>query len=157
MALAPFERVGQLLEAGQHWPQIDAPVSSEGELSLGDLFAAAGRSTEDEVETTFRADAVRRAWARLPAREREVIALRFGLDDQGESSLEEIGERLGISRERVRQLENAALHLLERDSDLRAVASSGAVKPVAGARLAIAPKLGSLRAARMSRVAPGLG
>jgi RNA polymerase primary sigma factor len=125
--------------AGRAVGSIDAPVSSEGAISLGELFAAAGPSIEDEADATFRADAVRRAVAKLPAREHDVILLRFGLDDRGESSLEGIGERLGTSRECVRQIDNAALHYLERDSDLKAVASSGAVKRIAGASLAIAP------------------
>ncbi len=74
-----------------------------------------GPTTEDEVDATIRGDAVRRAVAKLPDRQRDVISLRFGLVGDGPNSLEQIGKRLGITRERVRQIEADALRRLAAD------------------------------------------
>ena len=81
-------------------------------------FAAAGPTTEDEVELVFRGDAVRRAVANLPDRQRDVISLRYGLVGEGPSSLEQIGKQLGITRERVRQIEADALRSLAADDSI---------------------------------------
>lgn len=55
----------------------------------------------------------------LPERERQVIMLRFGLDTGVKMTLEEVGKRFGITRERARQIENIALQRLNRDKDMR--------------------------------------
>ncbi|MCX8044409.1 MAG: sigma-70 family RNA polymerase sigma factor [Desulfobacterota bacterium] len=55
----------------------------------------------------------------LPPREAEILRLRFGLGEEGEKTLEEVGERFHVSRERVRQLENKALRKLRRNKDLK--------------------------------------
>ena len=65
---------------------------------------------------------MRRAVAKLPDRERNVIALRFGLVGDGPSSLEAIGKQLGLTRERVRQIETEALRRLAADEDLASAA-----------------------------------
>ncbi len=54
-------------------------------------------------------DEIREAVSTLPPRERKILAMRFGLDEQQPHTLEEIGYEFGISRERVRQLQNVAL------------------------------------------------
>lgn len=59
----------------------------------------------------------------LPPREAEILRLRFGLGDEGEKTLEEVGERFHVSRERVRQLENKALRKLRRNKNLKALLS----------------------------------
>jgi RNA polymerase sigma factor (sigma-70 family) len=94
---------------------IDAPIGSDGDTSLGELLAAGGPTAEDEVDATIRHSAVRRAVAKLPERQRDVILLRFGIRDGRPHSLEQIGKQLGITRERVRQIETAALILLSVD------------------------------------------
>ena len=96
----------------------DAPIGSDGDSSFGDLFAAGGPTTEDEVEGTMRTDAVRRAVAKLPERQRDVISLRFGLAGGEPTSLEQIGKELGITRERVRQIEADALRRLAADESI---------------------------------------
>lgn len=59
----------------------------------------------------------------LPQREASILKLRFGLSDEGEKTLEEVGERFNVSRERVRQLENKALRKLRRNKDLKTLLS----------------------------------
>jgi RNA polymerase primary sigma factor len=118
----PLAQVIEVREAARAVASTDAPVGDEGDASFGDLFAAGGPSTEDEADTTLRGDAVRRAVAKLPEREREVVELRFGLVGDGPASLESIGKLLGLTRERVRQIETEALRRLAFDEDLAAAA-----------------------------------
>jgi RNA polymerase primary sigma factor len=118
----PLNQVIEVRAAARAVASTDAPVGDDGDASLGDLFAAGGPSTEDEAEGALRLDAVRRAVAKLPAREREVVELRFGLVGEGPTSLEAIGKQLGLTRERVRQIESEALRRLASDEDLAAAA-----------------------------------
>ena len=53
----------------------------------------------------------------------EILKLRFGLGEEGEKTLEEVGDRFNVSRERVRQLENKALRKLRRNKDLKTLLS----------------------------------
>ena len=63
---------------------------------------------------------MRRAVSKLPERQRDVISLRFGLIGDGPNSLEQVGKQLGITRERVRQIEAEALRRLSEDSSIAA-------------------------------------
>ena len=95
---------------------------SESETSLGELTAGGEAPPEEEVEVSLRQEALRRAVADLPDRERDVLKLRFGLNgDQTPKSLEQIGKTLGLTRERVRQIETAALERLALDRELEAL------------------------------------
>jgi RNA polymerase primary sigma factor len=126
--------LAQLLEirgAARAVLSIDAPLGADSAASLGDVLAVRNRSVEDEVEATIRAERVRRAVADLPSRQRQVITLRFGLAGDGPSSFEQIGKRLGISRERVRQIETAALERLAVHKALRDDPSGGPVADAA--------------------------
>jgi RNA polymerase primary sigma factor len=114
----PLNQVIEVRAAARTVASTDAPIGSEGDSSLGDLFAAAGPTTEDEVDQTIRGDAVRRAVAKLPERQRNVISLRFGLGGGEPTSLEQIGKQLGITRERVRQIEADALRRLSVDESI---------------------------------------
>jgi RNA polymerase primary sigma factor len=97
----------------------DAPVSlnrsigSEEDGELGDLFAdPEALDPEAEATDSLRRLAIRRAVARLPEREARILELRFGFDAEP-ASLEQIGRELGITRERVRQLEAQAFAKLQ--------------------------------------------
>ena len=114
-AKLPLNQVREVREAARAVASTDAPIGSDGDTSFGELFAAGGPTTEDEVDATIRGDAVRRAVAKLPERQRDVISLRFGLVGEGPTSLEQIGKQLGITRERVRQIEADALRRLAAD------------------------------------------
>jgi len=114
-AKLPLAQVREVREAARAVASTDAPIGTDGDTSFGELFAASGPTTEDEVDATIRGDAVRRAVAKLPERQRDVILLRFGLVGDGPNSLEQIGKQLGITRERVRQIEADALRRLAAD------------------------------------------
>jgi RNA polymerase sigma factor (sigma-70 family) len=103
-------KVELLLEAARHPASLDQPIGEGEETELGDLVRdTSTRSPEDAAIQGELASEVERAMAPLNDREREVMRLRFGLGTEREHTLEEIGRRLSITRERVRQLEAQAL------------------------------------------------
>ena len=121
-----LKHVREVREAARAVTSIDRPFG-DGEGSLADVVAVSEDATPDEeAETTLRREAVRQVVGQLPDAQRAVIELRFGLarDVEGPQSLESIGKRLGLSRERVRQLESEALTRLSADDSLAELASS---------------------------------
>jgi RNA polymerase primary sigma factor len=97
---------------------LDAPVG-DGAGRLGDLVADE-REPVDVALAAARRRTVRRSVERLADRDRAVMSLRFGLDGRGERTLGAVGEVVGLSPERVRQLESAALERLAADDELAA-------------------------------------
>ena len=104
-----LRQVEEALDAAEASVSLNQTVGSEGDGELGDLFSdPTSVDPVEEAADTFRRQSVRRALAKLPERERRVLELRFGF--AGESaSLEAIGKELGLTRERIRQLERDAL------------------------------------------------
>ena len=110
-----IDDVRVLTRASRSSLSLNEPVDSEGDSELGDLLEQTGLPDTDELllrESFSRA--LSDALAELPARERKVLELRFGLDDDMPKTLREIGEVMGLSRERVRQIESRALNKLRR-------------------------------------------
>src|SRR5712691_4548165 len=114
----PLAQVKEVRAAARAVASTDAPIGTDGDASFGDLIAGTGPSTEEEASASLRDLAVRQAVANLPDRERDVIELRFGLVGEGPASLEAIGKQLGLTRERVRQIETEALRKLAQNEDL---------------------------------------
>ena len=91
---------------------LDTPVG-DGESLFADLIEDVSSAQPDErTALELRSGELERALARLNPRMRHVLALRFGLDGEQAKTLEEIGAELGVTRERVRQLESRALREL---------------------------------------------
>jgi len=106
----PVGKVELLLEAARQPTSLEAPVGDSDETRLADLVKdVTSRSPEDAAIRSEMADEVERAMAPLDAREREVVRLRYGLGTDREYTLEEIGRRLSLTRERVRQIETKAV------------------------------------------------
>jgi RNA polymerase primary sigma factor len=106
----PIGKVELLLEAARQPTSLEAPVGDSEETRLADLVKdVVSRSPEEEAIRSEMADEVERAMAPLNAREREVVRLRYGLGTDREYTLEEIGRRLSLTRERVRQIETKAV------------------------------------------------
>ena len=94
---------------------LNQAVGSDADGELGDLFAdETAIDPEEEASQSLRRQAVRDIVTQLPERERRVVELRFGLADGETWALEAIGKELGLTRERVRQLESSALAKLQR-------------------------------------------
>jgi len=106
----PVGKVQLLLEASRSPASLEAPVGEDEETRLGDMVRdAAAQSPEEAAMRNQMAREVERAMAPLSDREREVMRLRYGLGTDREHTLEEVGRRLFITRERVRQIEAKAL------------------------------------------------
>ena len=106
------ERVRELLELVENPVSLETPVG-DGESLYGDLIEDVNSLAPDEQSAEqARARELARALEGLNPRMRRVLALRFGLDGELPQTLEEVGSQLGITRERVRQLETRALREL---------------------------------------------
>jgi RNA polymerase nonessential primary-like sigma factor len=121
------EKIADLLDHARDPVSLDMPVGAEEEAPLGD-FIEDGESADAEttVISHLLHDDLRRVLATLEDREQNVIRMRYGLDDGQPRTLDQIGRRFGLSRERVRQIERevmAKLRLGERADRLRAYAS----------------------------------
>ena len=118
------KHVTEVMKAPRTVTSLDKPIGTEGDATLGELFASEEARPDEEVEVSLREQALHRALKKLPDREREVIKLRYGLDgDTDPTSLEEIGRRLNITRERVRQIEMSALERLAVERELDGLAA----------------------------------
>ena len=107
--------VQQVLEvraAARASTSLDAPVGDGEDAVFGDFVAGDEPLPEEAVELHLRSEALRQALAALPQREREVVVMRYGLAGAEPQTLEEIGRRLGLTRERVRQIELESLRRL---------------------------------------------
>jgi RNA polymerase primary sigma factor len=106
----PVDRVREVQRINQDTVSLEQPIGDEEDFSLSDLIEDRGAEVPDDVATrTMLHAAVRDALATLPQREREVMELRFGLDDGRVRTLEEVGRAFGVTRERIRQIESKTL------------------------------------------------
>jgi RNA polymerase primary sigma factor len=106
----PIAKVLLLLEASRQPTSLEVPVGDDAEMALGDLLPnTTVPSPEEAAIAGDRAAEVERAMAPLTDREREVLRLRYGLGTDREHTLEQIGRRLSLTRERVRQIEAKAV------------------------------------------------
>jgi RNA polymerase primary sigma factor len=117
-------KVVLLLEASQRTDSLDRRVGPNEDIPMSELLAHQNSATAEEcLQSRDTAKAVDRALDVLPERDRMIIRLRFGLDDDQEHTLAEIGRRFGVSIERIRQLEKRALARLGGCSALRDLGS----------------------------------
>src|SRR5215207_9394683 len=117
----PVDEVIDIRRADRGPASLDHGVGEDGDTALGDLIASDGPSIEDYVSTELNWEALRSAVGTLPENERTVLTLRFGLDREEPKALRETGRRLGLSSERVRQLEEKALRRLSEDDAVAAL------------------------------------
>jgi len=110
----PAARVRQLLEGPGRTVSLQTPVGSDNGAELGDFLEDTQIAPADtNVVRRDLAVQVERALSVLSDKEREVIRLRFGIGNEREHTLEEIGARFALTRERIRQIETAALRKLQ--------------------------------------------
>jgi RNA polymerase primary sigma factor len=122
-AKLPLKQVREVRAAARTVASLDKPVGEEGDTTFGELVAHEKSNVEEEVVVALGDDALHRAIETLPPREKDVIKRRYGLDgDRDPQSLETIGRELGITRERVRQIELQALGRLAEQREIAALA-----------------------------------
>jgi RNA polymerase primary sigma factor len=110
------ERVLQLQGAGLAPLSLETPVGDSGDTTIGDFVSDEREELFSDVMRTVGRMELERALSTLPERERMILALRFGLTGEEPMTLERIGERFGLTRERIRQLEAKALAKLRHPS-----------------------------------------
>jgi RNA polymerase primary sigma factor len=107
------ERVKVVNELSPEPISLEAPLGFEGEATVGDFVSDMSTPAPDEqIAQTRMCEETRGLLSALSPREQEVLRMRFGLDGRAEKTLQEIGEMMSLSRERVRQIEAEALRKL---------------------------------------------
>jgi RNA polymerase primary sigma factor/RNA polymerase nonessential primary-like sigma factor len=107
------ERVVELRRVARDSLSLDTPVGPEGETRVADLIEETDvLAAHEVVEFRALAEQLRAVVDKLPPREAMIITWRYGLNDGRRRSLQEIAEKLGVTKERIRQLEKSALATL---------------------------------------------
>jgi RNA polymerase primary sigma factor len=120
-ASLPLTQAHEVRAAARASTSLDQPVGEAEDAVFGDFVAGEGPLPEEQVELSLRSQALKEALGALSERERQVVVLRYGLADAEPKTLEDIGRRLGLTRERVRQIELDSLRRLASLRELEAV------------------------------------
>lgn len=110
----PVEKIRKVLKASKEPVSLETPVGEGEDSTLGDFIADAsglGTPMEDVVESDL-VDIISETLATLTPREEQVLRMRFGIGESTDYTLEEVGERFNVTRERIRQIEAKALKKL---------------------------------------------
>jgi RNA polymerase primary sigma factor len=107
------DRVREIQKVAQEPVSLETPVGEEEDSELGDLIEDRGvLGPADAVATLLRREELEEVLSQLSHRERKVLELRFGLRGEEPRTLEEVGQRFGVTRERIRQIEAKTLNKL---------------------------------------------
>ena len=111
-------KVALMRRAAMRPASLDSPVGDESSTKLGELVSDENAAVPDRELSDKNISGILRALiGELPDREVQILVRRFGLDGEEEQTLEEIGRHFGVTRERIRQLQNAALAKLHQKLD----------------------------------------
>jgi RNA polymerase primary sigma factor len=114
----PLDQIDEARDTVRAITSLDRPVGEEGEAALRDLLPSDDPEPSEEVDVSLRKEALQEALQHLPERERNVVRLRYGINGDDPTPLRETGRRLGMSPERVRQIEGEALKRLAMTREL---------------------------------------
>ncbi len=118
----PVQQAHEVRAAARASTSLDQPVGDEEDAVFGDFVPGEGPLPEEQVEVSLRSQALSQALQALSEREHTVLIMRYGLEGNDPRTLEEIGRCLGLTRERVRQIEVEALRQLSRLREMQSVA-----------------------------------
>jgi RNA polymerase primary sigma factor len=111
----PVERVNEIMRIASEPLSLETPVGEKDSAQLADFIQSTqGQSPSDAAVNLIRREQLDTVLDKLTPRERDVVRMRFGLDDGYAHTLEEVGQRFAVTRERVRQIELRALKKLRR-------------------------------------------
>jgi len=120
----PVEEVQDILALSEHATSLDAPLDNDPQSSLMDMLPGDSEDSPDARAEHHEMTVLVRDWlTKLPDKQRIVIMRRFGLDNDDPATLETLAEEMGVTRERVRQIQQEALVKLK-----RAMAARGVVR-----------------------------
>ena len=112
----PVSRITHLKSVSKKPSSLDSPINNEEGSTLGDIVAdEKSNSPVENLQSKSLIGDVDKVLSTLEPREADIIRLRFGLEGHDPQTLEEVGERIGITRERVRQLQEQAIRQLRRN------------------------------------------
>ncbi|MGH3019453.1 MAG: sigma-70 family RNA polymerase sigma factor, partial [Gaiellaceae bacterium] len=117
----PLQQAIEVRAAARASTSLDQPIGEQEDAVFGDLVAGEEPLPDEVTEKRLQKEALDRALESLPERDRRVLELRYGLDGEEPHTLEHIGRRLGITRERVRQIEIESLSRLASLREIEAV------------------------------------
>jgi RNA polymerase primary sigma factor len=112
----PASRVREILKIAQGTTSLEAPVGDEEDSLLGDFIADTAPSPYDTASKQLLKDNIKEVLETLSPREAKVLVYRFGLEGGKPMTLEEVGKKFGVTRERIRQIEAKALRKLKHPS-----------------------------------------
>lgn len=111
------DKIENLLEISRRPVSLETPIDDEGDSTFGDFVEDINSpAPAEEVASHLLQEQIKQALDRLPPREAQILRLRYGLEDGRVYTLEEVGQAIGVTRERVRQLEAQALNRLRQSS-----------------------------------------
>lgn len=111
----PVNKVAHLKSVSVRPSSLDAPVGEDGDTSFGELVGDENQTTPlEDLQEKSTNENIRSVLGLLDEREAEIIQLRFGLDGDRPLTLEEVGEKFNVTRERVRQIQTIAIHKMRR-------------------------------------------
>jgi len=111
------DKVENLMEIARRPISLETPIDDEGDSTFGDFVEDVNSpAPTEEVATNMLQEHLKKSLDRLPPREAQILRLRYGLEDGRVYTLEEVGQAIGVTRERVRQLEAQALNRLRQSS-----------------------------------------
>ena len=113
------EDVLELMQISREVSSLDAPVGSEEDASVGDFIEADNDKPDEIVMEEALKSSVNKILDTLPARERAIIELRFGLNNKKPMSLKEVGELYNLTKERIRQIEKKVLTQLSEEKEVQ--------------------------------------
>ncbi|HSK14898.1 MAG TPA: sigma-70 family RNA polymerase sigma factor [Gaiellaceae bacterium] len=119
----PLQQAIEVRAAARASTSLDQPIGEQEDAVFGDLVAGDDPLPDEVTEKRLQKEALDRALESLPERDRRVLELRYGLRGEEPHTLEHIGRRLGITRERVRQIEIESLSRLASLREIEAVAT----------------------------------
>jgi RNA polymerase nonessential primary-like sigma factor len=118
----PVEEVQDILALSEHATSLDAPLDNDPQSSLMDMLPSDNDDGPDQRAEHHEMTVLVRDWLhKLPDKQRIVIMRRFGLDNDDPATLETLAEEMGVTRERVRQIQQEALAKLKRAFAARGV------------------------------------
>lgn len=108
-----IEKVQIVMNLSQTTTSLDTPVDDEGETSIGDLIADhSAENPFNKLIEEANIQIINTVFDTLPSREAEILRMRFGINTEKTMTLEEVGNYYGLTRERIRQIENKAIRKL---------------------------------------------
>ncbi|PMB50972.1 RNA polymerase sigma factor RpoD [Fischerella sp. JS2] len=107
-----IEKLRFIAKSAQLPISLETPIGKEEDSRLGDFIESDGETPEDQVSKNLLREDLEKVLDSLSPRERDVLRLRYGLDDGRMKTLEEIGQIFNVTRERIRQIEAKALRKL---------------------------------------------